>query len=184
MKLEQITESKKNRESHLEAVKLPYKMSELSPVLSEENIDYHYNVLTKGYVRRYNDKEGDPDFNYGGATLHNMFWSQLQAPRPGNKPMGAVKNLIEDAHKSFDAFKEELVRTAMTIQGSGWVYMAKNGSIKTTPNQSHKSDILMPIDMWEHSFSDYVPAKDAKKKYLEGMMRIINWESINLRLQS
>jgi len=38
--------------------------------------------------------------------------------------------------------------------------------------------------MWEHSFSDYVPAKDAKKKYIEGMMRIINWESINLRLQS
>jgi len=65
MKLEQIAESKKNRESKLEAVKLPYKMSELSPVLSEENIDYHYNVLTKAYVRRYNDGEGDPDFNYG-----------------------------------------------------------------------------------------------------------------------
>lgn len=184
MKLTQITESKKNRESQLEVVKLPYKMSELSPVLSEENIDYHYNVLTKGYVRRYNEKEGDADFNYGGATLHNMFWTQLQAPRPGNKPTGAIKKLIEDTHKSFDNFKEELIRTAMTIQGSGWVYIAKNGSIKTTPNQSYKSDILMPIDMWEHSFSDYVPAKDAKKKYLEGMMRIINWESINLRLQS
>ena len=184
MKLTQITESKKNRESQLEAVKLPYKMSELSPVLSEANIDYHYNVLTKGYVRRYNDGEGDPDFNYGGAKLHNMFWSQLQAPRPGNKPTGDIKNLIETTHKSFENFKKELIRTAMTIQGSGWVYIAKNGSIKTTPNQSYKTDILMPIDMWEHSFSDYVPAKDAKKKYLEGIMRIINWESINLRLQS
>ena len=184
MKLEHLTESKQNRESKLEVVKLPFKMKELSPVLSEANIDYHYNVLTKAYVRRYNDGEGDADFNYGGAKLHNMFWLQLQAPRPGNKPTGEIKTLIESKHKSFEAFKKELIRSAMTIQGSGWVYVAKNGSIKITPNQSYKTDILMPVDMWEHSFSDYVPAKDAKKKYIEGMMRIINWESINLRLQS
>lgn len=184
MKLEHITESKQNRESKLEVVKLPFKMKELSPVLSEANIDYHYNVLTKAYVRRYNDGEGDADFNYGGAKLHNMFWLQLQAPRPGNKPTGEIKTLIESKHESFEAFKKELFRSAMTIQGSGWVYVAKNGAIKTTPNQSYKTDILMPVDMWEHSFSDYVPAKDAKKKYIEGMMRIINWESINLRLQS
>jgi len=184
MKLEHITESKQNRESKLEVVKLPFKMKELSPVLSEANIDYHYNVLTKAYVRRYNDGEGDADFNYGGAKLHNMFWLQLQAPRPGNKPTGEIKTLIESKHKSFEAFKKELIRSAMTIQGSGWVYVAKTGSIKITPNQSYKTDILMPVDMWEHSFSDYVPAKDAKKKYIEGMMRIINWESINLRLQS
>ena len=73
---------------------------------------------------------------------------------------------------------------SMTIQGSGWVYLAKNGSIKTTPNQSYKSDILMPVDMWEHSFMDYIPAKDAKKKYMDGMMRIINWDVINQRLES
>jgi superoxide dismutase len=40
----------------------------------------------------------------------------------------------------------------------------------------------MPIDMWEHSFMDYIPAKDAKKKYVESMMRIIDWEQINQRL--
>ena len=94
MKLEHLTESKQNRESKLEVVKLPFKMKELSPVLSEANIDYHYNVLTKAYVRRYNDGEGDADFNYGGAKLHNMFWLQLQAPRPGNKPTGEIKTLI------------------------------------------------------------------------------------------
>ena len=74
------------------------------------------------------------------------------------------------------------LRIAMSIQGSGWVYMARNGSIKKTPNQSYKTDILMPIDMWEHSFMDYIPAKDAKKKYVESMMRIIDWDSINQRL--
>lgn len=160
-------------------------MKDLSPVLSEANIDYHYNVLTKAYVRRYNEGEGDADFNYGGAKLHNMFWLQLQAPRPGNKPTGEIKTLIESKHKTFDAFKKELIRSAMTIQGSGWVYVAKNGNIKTTPNQSYKTDILMPVDMWEHSFSDYTKeGKECKKKYLTSTMKLINWEVINNRLQS
>ena len=111
-----------------------------------------------------------------------MFWSQLRKPTPSNKPSGAIKELIEKNHKTFDAFKKEMLRMAMSIQGSGWVYLARNGSIKKTPNQSYKTDILMPIDMWEHSFMDYIPAKDAKKKYVESMMRIIDWDSINQRL--
>ena len=81
-----------------------------------------------------------------------------------------------------DNFKKEMLRMAMTIQGSGWVYLAKNGTIKTTPNQSYKTDILLPIDMWEHSFMDYIPAKDAKKKYIENMMKIVNWDVVNGRV--
>jgi superoxide dismutase, Fe-Mn family len=173
-----------NKDSKLELIKLPYKLDELSPVLSKENVDYHYNVLSAGYVRRFNDREGDRDFNHGGATLHNLFWAQLQKPKSSNTPAGEVKTFIEKNFKTFDKFKEELLSTAMSIQGSGWVYLAKNGSIKTTPNQSYKTDILMPIDMWEHSFTDYVPAKDAKKKYITNIMKIINWDIINHRLST
>ena len=75
-----------------------------------------------------------------------------------------------------------MTKTAMTIQGSGWVYLSKSGELKTTPNQSYKTDILMPIDMWEHSFTDYIPAKDAKAKYIKAMMTIVDWNQINVRL--
>ena len=73
---------------------------------------------------------------------------------------------------------------SMTVQGSGWVYLAKKMDQLNNINQSYKTDILMPIDMWEHSFMDYIPPKDAKKKYMDGMMRIINWDIINQRLES
>ena len=66
------------KEEKLTLSPLPFKMGDLSPVLSKDNIDYHYNVLSKGYVDRYNKKEGDPKFNYGGAMLHNLFWTQLK----------------------------------------------------------------------------------------------------------
>jgi len=85
----------KDRPSKLVLEKLSYKTADLAPVLSKENVEYHYGVLSRGYVDRYNNREGDPDFNYGGAMLHNIFWAQLQAPQSGNRPTGAVKELIE-----------------------------------------------------------------------------------------
>ena len=90
--------------------------------------------------------------------------------------------MIEKNHEDYNTFKNSVVVLAMGIQGSGWVYLSKNGDLKTTPNQSYKTDILMPIDMWEHSFTDYIPAKDAKKKYLQNIFKIVNWDVINNRL--
>lgn len=118
MKIRQLFEA---IEDKLEVAKLPYKTGDLAPVLSKDNVEYHYNVLTKGYVNRYNAKEGDPKFNYGGAKLHNLFWVQLKKPTGSNPPTGAIKELIEEKHKSYNEFKDKLVREAMTIQGSGWV---------------------------------------------------------------
>ena len=178
-----IVETKK-RPDKLVLERLPYKISDLAPVLSKDNVDYHYNVLSNGYVTRYNNSEGDPDFNYGGAMLHNIFWQQLQAPKGTNRPTGAIKELIEEKYKSFAEFLDAVIIKSMSIQGSGWVYLSKSGEVKTTPNQSYKTDIVMSIDMWEHSFMDYVPAKDAKKKYITAVMRIINWSVINDRLNT
>jgi superoxide dismutase, Fe-Mn family len=174
----------KDRPKKLVLEKLPYKISDLVPVLSKSNVEYHYGVLSNGYVTRYNDGDGDPDFNYGGAMLHNIWWQQLHAPKSANRPTGQVKDLIEKKYKSQEVFMEQFTLTTMKLQGSGWVYLSKSGEIKTTPNQSYKTDILMPIDMWEHSFMDYMPAKDAKKKYITAVMRIINWSVINDRLNT
>ena len=74
---EYISLFESKREQSLTLEKLPYGTDELSPVLSKENVEYHYKVLSKGYVERYNNKEGDPDFNYGGAKLHNLWWLSL-----------------------------------------------------------------------------------------------------------
>ena len=174
---------KESREETLELQKLPYKTSELSPVLSKENVEYHYNILSAGYVNRYNNKEGDADFNYGGAKLHNLFWQQLKPAKQSSNYDGYAKQTIDANYGDLKGFTEALVKEAMIIQGSGWVYMTKTGTIKTTPNQSYKTEILMPIDMWEHSFTDYIPAKDAKSKYIEGIIKLIDWDAINRRLE-
>ncbi len=171
------------KEETLELEKLSYNADALAPVLSKENVDYHYKVLSAGYVNRYNNKEGDPDFNYGGAKLHNLFWQQFKPAKESSTLDGPIEQTITANYGDLKGLTEKMVEAAMTIQGSGWVYMTKTGTIKTTPNQSFKTDVFMPIDMWEHSFMDYVPAKDAKKKYIESVMKLMDWDKLNRRLE-
>jgi Fe-Mn family superoxide dismutase len=164
----------------LELADLPYSRSGLAPVLSKSNIDNHYGKLAKSYVDRYNKGEGDKTFNAAGAYLHNLFFPQLRAPHSTNKPTGSVKSLIDRKFGSFDNFKEEFAKKAMKLQGSHWIYLSKNGTIKTIPNHQQRTDIALLIDWWEHSWTiDY---GSDKAKYLKNMWRIINWDIVNKRL--
>jgi Fe-Mn family superoxide dismutase len=156
---------------------LPYAKDALEPVKSKETIDYHYGTLYQGYVDRYNRGEGDADFNEAGAFLHNIYFAQFKKPDGANRPYDAVLQLIEKRYGTYDLFKDKVETVAMKIQGSGWVYLAQDGNIKTIKNHEIKNDIVLLIDWWEHAFAlDY---QADKKKYLENIWRIIDWRIIN-----
>jgi Fe-Mn family superoxide dismutase len=159
---------------------LPYGREDLEPVMSKQTIDYHYGKLAQGYVDRYNHSEGDNQFNQAGAFLHNIFFPQLKSPTDSNKPNGVSQEFIDKKFGNFDDMKAEFKKTAMAIQGSGWVYLARNGSIKTIVNHEIRSDIILLIDWWEHAWSlDY---QADKAKYLKSIWKIINWSVINDRI--
>lgn len=169
----------KNKEN-LELEKLPYSRGQLAPVMSKETIDYHYGELAKGYVERYNKNEGDPVFNEAGAFLHNIFFPQLQPPKSSNNPRGASLALINRRYGDFAKFKEQMKEEAMKIQGSGWVYMSRNGDIKTIKNHQIKKDIALLIDWWEHAWAKDYAAN--KAKYFDNIWRCINWDKVNTRI--
>ena len=172
-----LTEAKASK-SITQAI-LPYARNALGKSLSKAAIDYHYGQLYRAYVDRYNNGEGDVDFNEAGAFLHDIYFTQFQAPKGSNQPTGKIKEFIEKHFKTFEKFKEEFAKIAMSVQGSGWVYLAKDGSIKTIKNHEIKKDIVVLIDWWEHAWVlDY---QADKKKYLENQWKIINWEHINAR---
>lgn len=163
----------------LEQIKLPYSRTALSPVMSGATIDYHYGKLYKGYVDRYNKKEGDRVFNEAGAYLHEIFFNQFRSPR-SSAPKGHILDLINRHHSSFVDFKKNFQEEAMKIQGSGWVYLNKSGQIKTIKNHQKRTDIALIVDMWEHAFNlDY---HADKSKYLDNIWRIMDWDAINRRL--
>ena len=164
----------------LEQAILPYKKDELEPAISEDTMRYHYGKLYKAYVDRFNNGEGDADFNEAGAFLHHILFTQYHAPVSGNQPTNIAGNFINKYFKSFDNFKTEFEKEAMKIQGSGWIYLATNGEIKTIKNHQVKMDIVLLVDWWEHSFQfDY---GSDKKSYLNNQWKIINWNVISSRV--
>ena len=164
----------------LETTPLPYELDALAPVLSKESLNYHYEHLAKGYARRYNNDEGDANFNRAGSFLHNKFFPQLQPPKTSNRPRGAALELIERKFKSYEDFQEQFKTAAMKIQGSGWVYLSTAGEIKIIRNHAVRTDIALLMDMWEHVWAlDY---QADKEKYIDNFWRIINWDVVNERL--
>ena len=161
----------------LEIKSLPYDAGDLAPAISEDTINYHYGKLAKTYAERYNNNEGDAGFNEAGVFLHNILFQQYQSPSGSNKPTGDILEFIVTHYKDFTSFKEAFAKEAMSIQGSGWVYLARDGKIKTIVNHEIKKDIVLLIDWWEHAWAlDY---QHDKKKYLENQWKIINWEKID-----
>lgn len=157
----------------LEEPKLNYKMTDLEPVMSKETVELHFGTLTRNYVKKYNETK-DP-FQYAGAFLHSIWWKQFD--RGVNRP---GQNFLKLVGGNFTDFKDKFVETALTIQGAGWIYLNKKGEIKIIKNHEVKKDIVLIIDMWEHAFLlDY---KANKKKYLENIWTIINWDTIEQRI--
>lgn len=174
-----ITEGKDHKQ--LVQATLPYPKDGLGRSLSKQSLDYHFGKLYKGYVDRFNNGEGDANFNEAGAFLHNIYFTQFQSPKGSNKPIGAILEFINSHFDNFDKFKESFKKTAMSIQGSGWVYLAKDGKIKTITNHEIVKDIVVLIDWWEHAWAlDY---QADKEKYLDNQWKIIDWERINIKME-
>ena len=169
----------KNKPQDIEIIPLNFAEGDLSPILSKDTIELHFGKLAKGYAERYNKHEGDRDFNYAGAFLHNTLVPQFREPRNINRPNGPMFGFINKQFGDYDNMKTEFETEFMKLEGSGWIYLATDGSIKTIKNHQVRNDILLLVDRWEHAWIlDYGADK---KTYLKEQWKIINWNVINTR---
>lgn len=53
---------------------------------------------------------------------HHFFWESMQ-PDGGGSPEGGVLQQIEKDFGSFTNFREEFIRSASSLLGSGWVWL-------------------------------------------------------------
>jgi len=165
-------------ENEIHQIKLPVPAKSLEPVFSEDATHLHYGVLYKNYVKKALAGEGS--FQVAGAKLHTLLFEQYQAPKASNIPTDASKLLIDGKFGSFQKFKDSFTESALTIHGSGWVYLDTNGKIKTIPNHKVLNDVAVIVDMWEHSY--LIDYGSDKEKYLKEIWKVINWNIVNARL--
>ncbi|MDU3156957.1 superoxide dismutase [Fe] [Hafnia alvei] len=180
---------------------LPYEKNALEPHISAETLEYHYGKHHNTYVVNLNNLIKGTEFegksleeiiktstggifnNAAQVWNHTFYWHCL-SPKGGNAPTGAVAEAIDKAFGSFDAFKEELTKSAIGNFGSGWTWLVKkaDGSLAIVNTSNAATPLtngdkpLLTVDVWEHAY--YIDYRNARPKYLENFWALVNWEFV------
>ena len=189
---------------------LPYSYNALEPFIDETTMKLHHDKHHQAYVDKLNAAlEGHKDFqdmkveellmdikkipedirqqviNHGGGHFnHSMFWKIMSKDGP-KEPTGKIKEEIEKVWGSFDKFKEEFIKQATSLFGSGWTWLAadENGTnfhIHNHPNQEnpllHNHIPVLGLDVWEHAY--YLKYNNRRPEYIEAWWNVVDWEKI------
>ena len=136
---------------HLVQKPLPYGLGDLAPVMSQHQLDLHYNKHAKAYVTNYNvfldqadaaRAAGDFEtyiqlynqmkFNGDAHLNHEFFWTCLapQSNGGGVIPMdgSTLRSMIEREWGSIQNFQQIFAKQSLSLQGSGWAWLVYNKS--------------------------------------------------------
>lgn len=176
--------------------------------IGRETIEEHIG-LYNGYVKHANlirEKieaySNDPDnnayaigemqrrlgFEFGGMRNHEYYFTQFEGGAR-TLPDGTLKNMIVQQWSSVEIWQERFTKIAMT-RGVGWamLYIDRQTDqlVQTWVDEQHLGqladlDIVLALDMWEHSYMrDYPPSK--KKEYVDAFFKNLNWEVVANRV--
>lgn len=127
-------------------------------------------------------------FEFGGMRNHEYYFAQFEGgPKP--LPEGTLKTMIETQWGSVDAWQQRFATISMT-RGIGWAMLyidrQTNQLVETWVDEQHLGqladlDIVLGLDMWEHSYMmDYPPSR--KKEYIDAFFRNLNWAVVAARV--
>lgn len=176
--------------------------------ISRQTIDEHIG-LYNGYVKHANlirEKiaaySNDPDnntyaigemqrrygFEFGGMRNHEYYFTQFEGGAQA-LPEGKLRDMFVTQWGSVEAWMERFTKVAMT-RGVGWAMLyidrSTNQLVETWVDEQHLGqladlDIVLALDMWEHSYMLDVPPS-RKKEYVDAFFRNLNWEVVAARI--
>lgn len=122
----------------------------------------------------------------GGHYNHTLFWKFL-SPEGGEEPTGPLLDGIKQTYGSFQAFVDSFSSSALSVFGSGWVWLLPDLSIVTTPNQdnpisSGKPSPILGLDVWEHAY--YLDYTYKRADYVAAWWHVANWHEAAARFET
>ncbi len=181
---------------------LPYKKNALEPHISAETLEFHHGKHHQAYVTNLNNlilgtefenasleeiiqKADGGIFNNAAQVWNHSFYWNCLGPNGGGEPTGKIAEKIVENFGSFENFKTEFTKTAVTTFGSGWAWLVKNSDgslrIESTSNAGNPmrngKTPLLTCDVWEHAY--YVDYRNARPKYVDAFWNLVNWDFVN-----
>lgn len=191
---------------------LPYDHAALEPTIDEQTMRIHHGKHHQAYVDNLNkalegtewdgrpieqvlamldelpeDKQTPVRNNGGGHANHSLFW-QIMKPGGGGDPSGALAQAITDTYGDADQLKAALNDAGVKRFGSGWTWLAWDGTglaVYSTPNQDSplmQGHVpLLGIDVWEHAY--YLRYQNRRPDYLGAWWDVVDWDEVGRRYE-
>lgn len=196
---------------------LPYAPDALEPQLSATALKYHHQHHL-ALVEALNSQVADTGFQAmplpgiirqargplhstaAEVWNHQFFWHSLRpAPRSASEAnpntgsvtgpeAGALATAIDDAFGSFDGLRDQFNALALSLPGSGWVWLVqrRHGSLALAATVNAGNPLtgtdtpLLACDIWEHAYLiDHPGRLDA---WLDAFWQLVDWPTVAARL--
>jgi len=123
--------------------------------------------------------------NGGGHANHSLFW-MIMSPA-GGEPSADLTTAIERRFGTFDEFRDDFTKAAMTRFGSGWAWLVVTGAggldVYSTPNQDSplmQGDTpILGLDVWEHAY--YLKYQNRRADYVAAWWTVVAWDEVARR---
>ena len=190
-----------------EMPQLPYPSHGLEPVISAETLEFHFGKHLQAYVTNLANLSKDtayaqkdieeivrtaPDggiFNNAGQVLnHVLYFLQFTMPGQGGMPDEKLSELIRRDFGNLDNLKQRMEEAAITLFGSGWVWLFLNAEGKLEISQESNAGNplrrnckpLLCMDVWEHAY--YIDYRNRRAEHVKKLWDIVNWKVVSQRL--
>ncbi|KAL9356684.1 hypothetical protein Peur_049937 [Populus x canadensis] len=191
----------------------PYKLDALEPYMSKRSVEVHWKEHHGAYVEglnkalaksdilygytlddlvkvTYNNGNPSPDFNNAAQVWnHDFFWESMQ-PGGGDMPELGMLEQIEKDFGSFTNFRNKFAETALTLFGSGWVWLVlkrEEPRLEVVKTLNAVTPIvwgdipIINLDMWEHAY--YLDYKNDRENYVNAFMdHLVSWNMAMARM--
>ena len=183
---------------------LPYAPDALAPHIGKATLELHHDKHHQTYVDKLNELTAGEHTNDGLEALireaagplldnagqhwnHTFYWEGM-SPDGGGAPEGALADALAASFGSVDACLKELHDTAATHFGSGWAWLAHDGSgihVRATHDGDlplkHGDHALLGIDVWEHAY--YLDYQNKRPDYVTAFLdHLVSWDVVGERL--
>lgn len=185
-------------------VELPYAYGALEPYISAETMHFHHDKHYAGYVAKLNELITDTRyatlsleeivrqsdgaiFNNAAQALNHVLFFEQFSPNARHHPEGKLLRAIDTQFGSLEELKKSMVATAVSLFGSGWVWLAADNDgvlyvIAKSNAGTPLTDGLHPLialDVWEHAY--YLDYRNMRKDSVTDCFKVIDWAKIEQR---
>ena len=156
-------------------------LDNLNKLLSKYDYEYSKEELVKNMSIFPISERDDILFNLGGVLNHELFFNNLGYGKMSEN----FKNKIIEDFNSIDNFKEEFIKQANLLVGSGYTFLVLNKEnnleIINVANQdtpiSYGLIPIMNLDLWEHAY--YLDYQNDRKAYINNFFSIVDFNKVS-----